>query len=158
MAFNNLQGKTVKENDPRKELRRLAVCTLREDPDDILASRVLDFLNKETVTLVISQDRQGCEATAHPTLAAARREMISCMLDYEDDFFDEPGDWHEFLALVAKGFFQAAIDKWNEEAITQGSHGVYFHTHNGKVEKNYTVRDLKQHASSLLDNERRLGR
>jgi len=151
--------------DPRKEIRRLAKKTLSSiglhtasNNGQELAKAVLRFLKNEPVTIVMNQDESGMTATAHPSPHYARLEMISNMLDIGDGYFMNRDEGHEFLKLVSEGKFKAAIDFWNEESIAQGSDGSYFDTHDGKVERNYTVAELKKVAQDALDDAQKLGR
>lgn len=159
-------SRSKKWKDPRKELRKKAADILAEDrPNDpawsrarLLAEAVKDFLKHEDITIVMCDDEGGMTATAHPSPHYARLEMISCMLDIGGQYFANTEDGHEFLELVQDGKFKAAIDFWNSESVEQGSDGVYYDWHDGKVEKNYTVEDLKERAREALDDERKLGR
>lgn len=156
--------------DPRKEIRRLAKELASCDPRGIeathnivvdarrLGQMILKLLKNEPVTIVMNQDESGMTATAHPSPHYARLEMISNMLDIGDGYFMDRGEGHEFLKLVSEGKFKAAIDFWNEESIAQGSDGSYFDTHDGKVERNYTVAELKKVAQDALDDAQKLGR
>ena len=157
-------GKPKKWVDPRKELRRLAHELKRSEfygmggQGSKLANAVLRFLKQEDVTIVMCDDKGGMTATAHPSPHYARLEMISCMLDIGGGYFVNTEHGHEFLELVRDGKFKAAIDFWNSESAEQGSDGVYYDWHDGKVEKNHTVEDLKERAREALDDERKLGR
>lgn len=151
--------------DPRKELKKLAKKTLASiglrtasNNGQELAKIVLRFLKREDVTIVMCDDKGGMTATAHPSPHYARLEMISCMLDTGGRYFANTEDGHEFLELVRDGKFKAAIDFWNSESAELGSDGVYYGCHDGKVEKNHTVEDLKERAREALDDERKLGR
>ena len=154
-----------KWKDPRKELRALAKALASCDPKSVngvdaqrLRKMVLKFLKHEDITIVMCDDVGGMIATAHPSPHYARLEMISCMLDIGRQYFANQKDGHEFLELVRDGKFKAAIDFWNSVTTEQGSGGVYYDWHDGKVEKNYTVEDLKERAREALDDERKLGR
>lgn len=153
-----------KWKDPRKELRTLAKELKASEYYGMggqgakLADAVLKFLKHEDITIVMCDDEGGMTATAHPSPHYARLEMISCMLDIGGQYFSNPEYGHEFLELVRDGKFKTAIDYWNSESAEQGSDGVYYDWHDGKVEKNYTVEDLKERAREALDDERKLGR
>lgn len=151
--------------DPRKALRALAKKLASCDPKNVngvtarrLGKMVLHFLKHEDITIVMSNDVGGMTATAHPSPHYARLEMISCMLDIGGEYFENTEDGHEFLELVRDGKFKAAINFWNSESAEQGSDGVYYDWHDGKVEKNHTVEGLKEWAREALDDERKLGR
>lgn len=150
-----------KVENPRKKLRELSKKVQRiaatpfsnfTDEPLTLAKAVLKFLKYEPVTLVISSDRYETLATAHPSPKYARLEIISCMLDGFENYFDREEDGAHFLELVQNGKFKAAIDFWNAESREQGSNGDFYDMHNGKVEKNYTVRDLKARAKAMKES------
>lgn len=144
--------------DPRKELKKLAQCAVKAYPLAVLGHATLRFLKNEAVTLVISEDEQGVTCTAHPSPAAARREMISYMLDVEDDVWAEDDPLRfEFLEAVSRKHFKLAIDLWNTQAAEDGSDGHYQSTHDGKVEKNYTVAELKDRADAILADAKKKG-
>lgn len=158
-------SRTKKWKDPRKELRALAKELASCGPKNAngeaaqrLGKMVLNFLKHEDITIVMCDDEGGMTATAHPSPHYARLEMISCMLDIGGQYFANTEDGHEFLELVRDGKFKAAIDFWNSESVEQGSDGVYYDWHDGKVEKSYTVEDLKERAREQLDDEKKQGR
>lgn len=157
-------SRSKKWKDPRKRLRALAKELKASEYYGMggqgakLADAVLTFLKHEDITIVICDDEYGRTATAHPSPHYARLEMISCMLDSGRQYFANTEDGHEFLELVRDGKFKTAIAFWNSESAEQGSDGVYYDWHDGKVEKNYTVEDLKERAREALDDERKLGR
>ena len=145
--------------DPRAELKKLAKGSLDTGREGVLKRAILDFLAHEPVVLVISQDPQGAEATAHASPAAARREIVYCMLDLAEDTLRHHDEArHEFLELAARGLFQAAIDRWNEEAREMGVDGFYFDTHYGKVEDGHSVKWLKNEAARMLRDEEKAGK
>lgn len=151
--------------DPRKELKKLAKKTLASiglrtasNNGQELAKIVLRFLKREDVTIVMCDDKGDMTATAHPSPHYARLEMISCMLGIGGGYFANTEDGHEFLELVRDGKFKAAIDFWNAESAGHVFDGTFYDWHDGKVEKNHTVEDLKERAREALDDERKLGR
>lgn len=146
--------------DQRRELKELAKALRTSEYYGMggqgagLADAVLAFLKDERVTLVIGQDEYGVTCTAHPSPGAARRETISCMLDVIDDVWREEDDETrlKFLRLVSEGHFNAAAAVWNEQAREDGVDGVYFDTHKGKVEKNYSGEALSGRAASIMED------